>query len=577
VGRSTDETPTGVEPSLADRIASLEKRVARMEEQFLRGGRPGSTSWLARLVEAADQADQDDERKPARDSDELEFRIGQAWFAKIGIVVLALGVAFALAQPYPQLPAWAPTAIGYALSLGLFGLARAARASFELVSRYLRGSGLVLLFFATLRLSFFGGVVALAPGSAGSALALAVVVVGCVAVSLRWASPYLTGISIAMGYVGLVATGSTWVVLPGLVALAGIGAYARARLDWPRMMLAIVPAHYLAYLLWATDDPELGPLTRFVTEPVGAVFALLLSGAVFAAGTAMRRDRPAEGFTTGLAAVLNGGACYGLFLLHTVATFGAELVWLHLLASAMFLGLSVAFFTRDKSIYSTFVYSMLGYSALSAAIIAAVSPPAVFVWLSLQSIVVVATAVWFRSKIIVLANFFIFLAIVLGYAIVAKREDGMSVVFGVTALLSARILNWQKDRLDLRTESMRNAYLVCAFVAFPYALAHLVPRVYVSLSWVGIALGHYLLNQITRVQKYRWMGHFTLLLTVLYVVVIGIARLPPIFRVASFLVLGSVLIVVSLIFTKLRLRARGAPPGPAREDPGEDRQDPDRG
>jgi len=41
----------------------------------------------------------------------------------------------------------------------------------------------------------------------------------------------------------------------------------------------------------------------------------------------------------------------------------------------------------------------------------------VFVWLSVQSVVVVATAIWFRSRLIVVANFAIFLAIVLGYVV----------------------------------------------------------------------------------------------------------------------------------------------------------------
>jgi hypothetical protein len=108
---------------------------------------------------------------------------------------------------------------------------------------------------------------------------------------------------------------------------------------------------------------------------------------------------------------------------------------------------------------------------------------------------------------------------------------------------------------------MRNAYLASAFVVFPYSLYHLVPRAYVTVSWVGVAVAYYLMNLIVRSPKYRWMGHLTLLLTALYVIVIGIFQLAPGYRIASFLVLGTVLLVVSLAFTQVRARQKRAAAG----------------
>jgi hypothetical protein len=223
------------------------------------------------------------------------------------------------------------------------------------------------------------------------------------------------------------------------------------------------------------------------------------------------------------------------------------------------LGLAAAFWQGEHGRITTFCHAMTGYLALSAAIVKFQPTPEVFIWLSGQSLVVVATALWFRSRLIVVANFFIYAAIVLAYMQVAREESGISVGFGVVALLTARVLNWQKERLELRTEFMRNAYLASAFVVFPYALHHLVPQAYVSVSWVGVAVIYYLLNLIVRNPKYRWMGHLTLLLTVGYVIVAGVTRLPPAFRIASFLVLGSALLAVSLIFTRVRTRRKPAP------------------
>jgi hypothetical protein len=103
---------------------------------------------------------------------------------------------------------------------------------------------------------------------------------------------------------------------------------------------------------------------------------------------------------------------------------------------------------------------------------------------------------------------------------------------------------------------MRNAYLIGAWLVFPYALYHLVSGKYVGLAWVGLALGYYALNWIVQNQKYRWMGHATLLLTTCYLVIVGTRSFEPVYRVLSFLVLGTVLMAVSFVFTRLRRRSR---------------------
>lgn len=182
-----------------------------------------------------------------------------------------------------------------------------------------------------------------------------------------------------------------------------------------------------------------------------------------------------------------------------------------------------------------------------------------FLWLSLQSLVVVATALWFRSRFIVVANFFIFLAIVLGYMVLNDGgERGVCFGFGFVALVTARVLNWKKERLELKTGFMRNAYLASAFVVIPYALYHVVPHAYVGVSWVGVALFYYAMNVIVRNPRYRWMGHLTLLGTVLYLLIIGITQLTAAYRILSFLLLGGVLLAISLLFTQLRRRSRRA-------------------
>jgi uncharacterized membrane protein len=534
-----------------ERLAQLEERVRRLEERLALHPADDGEPILFEESEVPETP-----RVKKREKEEFEFEVGQNWFAKVGIVVLAVGMVFALSIPYESLPSWLPTMFGYVLVGVLVALARAWRNTFELVSAYLRGSGMALSFFATLRLFYFSPVPALAIDTLFGIALLVVVVLLNFAVALRRQSPYLTGLSIVMGYACALAVGTPAFVLSAFAVLAALAAATRLMHNWRNLLLFVIPVHYFAYVLWIFNNPVLSGDIRYINEPFASAFFLLLYGVIFAMGTLLRKTKDIEAQVDINSSFLNAGGAYGLFLLQTVFSFKAALTGLHLLASALLLALAIVFWVRERSRYSTFVYSMLGYAALSVAILQAFAVPDVFVWLSVQSLIVVGTAVWFRSRIIIVANFGIYIAILVGYVFVAQQESGISLVFGIVALVSARILNLLQHRLELKTELMRNAYLFSAFVALPYSLYHLVPREFVSLSWVGIALFYYLMHVILKVQKYRWLGHFTLLLTVLYVVVIGIIQLPPTIRVFSFLVLGLALVIVSLVYTKLRARKR---------------------
>lgn len=542
---------------LLERLARMEQRLERIEERL------GLAQPTSEGRADTDKVDVQPHAGDAteREQDEFEFEVGQNWFAKVGIVVLALGITFLLTFPYANLPPVVPGLFGYVLAGGLFLLARVLRNSFDLVSRYLRGAGMALLFFTTLRLFYFGSESVLDAASVpGTSLLVGVLAIN-IAIALRRNSPYLFGLALATGFAIAIAIGSTWFVLLLIVLLCMLTVYESLRHDWQWVLVYCAILAYPAHLIWAINNPLLGNTMGFVPSPHFSVYFILGYAIIIASGGLFRRDRTREGFPDIITSFLNGGACYFVFLLHTTGAFEPAMVPDHLLASLVFLTLAIVFWMREESKYSTFAYAMLGYLALSVAIVKSFGVPGVFVWLSVQSIIVVATAVWFRSRFIVVANFIIYLLIVAGYIIVAKEESGISLGFGLVALASARILNWKQDRLELKTEMMRNAYLASAFAVFPYALYHLVPRAYVSLSWVGIAVFYYMMNLIIRKQKYRWMGHLTLILTVLYVVIIGIGQLEPGYRIVSFLVLGTVLLAVSLVFTRIRNTRRSAQTG----------------
>jgi hypothetical protein len=546
---SEDSAPSTSHRTLEERIVRIETRLAHLESEL-------DTRALASESAGAPPALAPAFPPSTPGEDELEFAIGQNWFARAGILILTLGVALLLLLPYAALPPLAPSLIGFATVAGLFSLAALWRRSFELVAGYLFGAAMGLLYFSTLRLCFPETRHVLSIDNVAARALLVAVGAANLVIALRRKSGWLVGVALLTGGASALAVNTPSFVLTAtfLLAVAGSGV-ARWR-NWPSMLIATPILAFGSYFVWAIGNPFRGGAFHFGGESTASPFVLLATVMVFAAGAVWRRHREAEDAATNSAALVNCVAGYGMFLVHTGAAYQGMFVGIHLLASVVLLGIAVLFWRSERSHVSTFFYAMTGYVALSMAILKASTIPNVFIWLSLQSVMVVTTAIWFRSRFIVVANFIIFVAIVFGYMLLAERETGISVGFGIVALLSARILNWQRRRLELRTELMRNAYLISAFFVFPYALYHLVPLRYVGLTWIGLASMYYALNLIVQNQKYRWMGHTTLLFTTFYLVVVGTRHFEPEYRILSFLVLGAVLLIVSLSFTRVQRRRR---------------------
>lgn len=502
---------------------------------------------------------------------ELEFAVGQNLFAKVGIFVLAIGAGLTLSLPWQGVSPIVPSAAGWLLAGVLFLLARWLEKSLPLISRHFRGAAMALLFFATLRLCYFGEEKVLAPSSVAAAGALTLAVVINLVIGWWRKSVLLIGLAMLTGYAAALAVGVPWYVLGMVTFLTLVAGVAARHHKWPWLVVFASPCGFITYLLWALGNPVVGNRIEVVAGPFAGVIFLLLWMAISAVAMTCRRDRADEDPVAQAGSVANCSG-YVVFLLHTLARYGDQFVAANVAASLALLGIAVLFWVRERSQFATFIYAMTGYGALSMALIKATEVPNLFVWLSAQSLLVISTAIWFRSRFIIVANFLIYLAVVACYMVMVQQETGISFVFGMVALTSARILKWQMDRLELKTEMMRNAYLISAFIVFPYALFHMMPRAWVAVSWIGVALLYYLMNLFTKGRKYRWMGHNTLLLTVIYILVMSIGRLQGTQRIVSFLALGTVLLVVSLAFTLIRARqhraeAPEAEPEPAKPPP----------
>ena len=525
-------------------LKNLELRVSRIEKKlYIESEQEDLTSDL-KLPSLSVETES---------GDSLEFHIGQYWFAKLGIVVLAIGIAFLLTFPYENLPSFLPILFGYVLVAGILMLSHFWRESIAHIARYLLGGGLILLYFTTLRLFLFSEQPVISNSLIEVPLLL-VVVFFTLAISFHKKSRFLAGVSLTLALITAIISDQPLIMFLIITLIAAMSTILRIKYDWKNPFIYGIIISYFTHFLWFINNPFMGHKIELVISPSFNIYFILIYILIFAAGNLFRQDNETEDSTVILSTFFNSFGCYSLFLLITLTRFNTNLTLSHSIISILFLALSIIFWIREKSKYSTFFYAITGYTALSVAIIAQFGRPDYFVWLSWQSMLVISTAIWFRSKFIVVANFCIFIIIFISYLILAETISAISISFGLVALLSARILNWQKLRLELKTELMRNAYLTSTFFIFPYALYHLMPAGYIAISWLIIALLYYALSVILKNLKYRWMAVMTLVLTVLYVFIIGIPNLEPTYRIISFLALGTVLIIISIIYTKLRTK-----------------------
>jgi uncharacterized membrane protein len=526
---------------IAISLKRLEERIARIEEHLglEPAGEPGKTPSTTVST------------MPGDEEEKLELQLGQNWFAKVGIAVLALGIIFLLTFPYKNLPPALPSLFGYALVGGIVALSRFWRDSFQQVSRYLLGGGLLLLYFSTLRLSHFSPEPAITSVPLEVGLLLAVVALN-LTVAARRQSVYLTGMNLFCGFLTALLAAEPYPVFVLTALMAVVAVMFWRKFEWNATVLLGILFANMTHLLWAVNNPVIGNRLGLVSEPGINLLFVLLYAMIFGTAGLLRTREQQEGTGEIVIAFMNGIFSYSLLLLLTLTSFEQQTVLWHAVASVLYLGLSVFFWVRRRARYATFVYAMLGYTALSVAIIAQFKIPDFFVWLCWQSVLVVSTAVWFRSRLIVVGNFVIYVMVFIAYLFAAGTLSAVSLSFGVVALISARILNWQKDRLELRTEAMRYSYLGSALFVIPYALYHTVPSGFVSLSWLVVALLYYVISRLLNNRKYRWMSLLTISMTILYVVFVDMVGVDPTLRIISFLVLGTALLLISMFYTRRR-------------------------
>jgi hypothetical protein len=546
----TEEFSASEKDAIFQALRNLDRRIARLE--------------LRLDLLPSDAASLPAELSPppsmpaASDEDAgLELSIGEFGLAWAGSAVFLLGIVFLMTYAFNQGYHLLSTLIGYCAAAGFYVVARIWPGDFPYLSRIVSGASLLLAYYATLRLHYF----AAAPLVENERVALVLLFL-MVAVQLILAlaarSQVLAGVAILLCIASGLLSGAPHLLLSLVTLQAALAVFLALRWGWWRVLNLTILLSYGAHLIWLLNDPLAGHSMQAVSQFQYHPIYLFLCAAIFSVPPLLY-DHDAQTDAARVAAVILN--CLGFSAVVSLAALALYRVSFAPIFGAAFLLLlagSIAQWLRTHVQFAPTAYACFSYMALSVAIYGNTGVPDAFLWLALQSFLVVSMALWFRSRTLVFVNTAIYLGILGTYWFTSPQSNLVNFVFALVALASARVMNWKKERLTLRTEGLRNVYLTITFVLVLYSLVHAIPESYVALSWTVTAVGYFLISLLLKNVKYRWMALFTMMATVLYLFVVDLARLDPRFRVAAFLFLGLMAVSISVFYTRFRRLMGGA-------------------
>lgn len=526
--------------AMENRLRKIENRLAGIEHRL-----------NLQSSEADSEPDEVEITNPESGED-MEFRLGEKWFGKIGIVTFIISMFYLIAFPLPFIPEQLTLTGTYIISIIMIAFSFWQNENFKNLRGYITGGGFIILYLSTLALHFFS-TTPLVENQNLIIGSLYLISFFAFLISLKQSSLHLTALSLLLFGIGSLVSNNPYLIFLSLAAGSFVVTFISNKYHWDGLLYFAIPATYFMHLLWFINNPLLGRKIAIVTDDSIGIIFIMLYMVIYGIGN-LKFDT--ENNNTIIKSSLNLIFGYALFILVSLTTNKVFSAPLNLVAAIIFLIYASLFWKIQTSKVSTFLYSMAGYGALSIAIILQFPSPDYFLWLCWQSLAVVSTALWFRSRIIVVANFFIFIFVLIGYFTYWQGATLGSLGFGIVALINARIMNWQKERLALQTEKLRIGYLFIAGFTIPYILYDLIPGQFVGISWIVLAFVYYIVGKIINNKRYRLMATITIIGALVYIFIFGIVSSDSAYKILSFIIVSFTLIILSIVYAKTKQKEK---------------------
>ncbi len=526
---------------MMERISSFEERISLLEVQIK------STKVVSQSAPIALVSSTEREAEFANPLSESKvFEHGLAW---IGSAVLLLGMIFTMMLVNNLLGGIVSFVLGVASAVLTFFLSGILKKSLAYMAFMFTISAHLLLYYSLLRLHFFTENPLV--GNVWIVLFLLLLSIGFLFYRADAVKSQLMGF---IAYTLLILTAlfadQTQATLSLLVLATLSVLYFLNKNGWDTILILSIFMVYLGHALWLVGNPVMGHPAGAVSNPQNNVFYLFLYGAIYSV-VPFLKQKGRIGPEVGNATVILNSIAFSLLLMLVVLTFYTKnYILLFLVISVLCLIYSIILNYLITSRFDSFFYVNFGFMALSIAVYGYSNLPGSFLFLAWQSMIVLAIAIWFRSNLIVVMNTVLYTTILLAYLLTSPSIDSYNASFTLIAIASARILNLQQKRLELKTGSIRSFYLAITFFIMLFTLHHAVAKDYVTMSWGLAAVAYMGMSVMLRNIKYRWLAILTLVAAVINLFLFDISKMETGYRIIAFLFVGLTILGVSFYYTK---------------------------
>ena len=540
-----------------DRLRDIELRLSRLESAIVINENEKVSIPDEKIMIANAESDlviikTDEEEKG------IESQIGRFGLAWLGNIVLFFGIILMTQYLMNLGHRFSSVLIGYLAAAAIFFISGYLKKTNVHLAFMFRLNAQIILFYTTLRLHFFSAL-PLIPDKSISVILLLALIAFQTYISIRNESQTYASLAVSFTLVLAILGDTTYLILPLIVLAAAAAVYYYYRFNWKPLLVTTIFLAYISYFLWLFGNPLMGHTMELVSEQHFGIIYLFGLGGCFSIVLLFRRaDGSSDDFLTG-ATIANGILFTLLLVLVVIRFFSSDYVLLFALITICCLLYSTVLHSKSDWNFGSAFYSLYGFMAMSIALYGLTGLPRVYLLLSLQSLLVVSMALWFRNRLIAVLNSLIFLVILTVYLLSSKSVNGVNYSFALISLVSARIINWQKPRLHIETDFIRNLYLSEGFIMVLYALFHSVPGQFITLSWTMTALLYFLLSFILKNVKYRYMALGTMVCAALYLFLVDLARIEIIYRILALLFLAAISIGISIYYTN-RIKKSGNQP-----------------
>lgn len=529
---------------LFEQIDSLKKRISKLEKKVFLDNNIG----INPSTEEMNSQHFDESIAPeVAEESLLESNIGEYGLAWFGNIVLLFGGIFLhlfiQSKGKPMLAAL----IGFAFVASMILVSKKMEKSFTFLSAIFRLFAKILLFYVIIKLHFFTAYPIIANRYIGIGLLL-IPVIYQIYLSLKLKSEKHSQLGLLFLIITAVISNETHIYLP-LLTLASAGSfYLMFRFGWSKTLLLTLNLVYFSFLVWVMGNPFVTSTFKVVSSSQFSEYYLMIIAALFSTVFLIKQNRLFPKSSVFSILILNGMGFTFLLVLLTFLFFQNSYQVLFASISIFCIIYSIVLKKYSLWKYSPALYAVYGFVAISITFYGVFKIPMIFLTLTLQSLLVLSMALWFRSKIIIVMNTIMFVVLAILYFGFFDSVNIINFSFPIVAAISARIIHWQNDRLTLKTQFIRNIYLLILFVTMLYALKKALPGEYITLSWSIAALLYFVLSILLHLVKYRYLAIATLGVASIYLFFVDLATIDVVYRIIAFLVLAIISIGISIFY-----------------------------